>query len=199
MSAQAVILLLAAGASTRMRGADKLMETVDNQPLIRLMAARCAKAGTTRVVVGPDQAKRREALADLDVEIVEATDTDGMAASIRVGVDGLKNKTIMIVLADMPEVTAADIHLLLSLHAQGLSPIIQAAGRDGTPGQPVVFAEKYLKKLGTLQGDEGAKSILKAHARDVALIPLKDQRATTDLDTPEDWAAWRARKPAQLG
>lgn len=194
MSVPAVIVLLAAGSSTRMKGADKLLESVDNQPLIRLMAERCMKAGTTRVVVGPEQDARRNALEGLDVEIVEAEGDDGMAASIRAGVNGLKSKSIMIVLADMPEITASDLHLLLGLHGQGLSPIVQAAGADGAPGQPVVFAPKYLKHLSKLEGDEGAKSILKAHARDVALIPLKDQRATIDLDTPEDWAKWRAAR-----
>ncbi|MBY4892335.1 nucleotidyltransferase family protein [Rhodobacteraceae bacterium N5(2021)] len=187
-----LIVLLAAGTSSRMRGADKLLESVDDQPLLRLMAKRCVKAGPTRIVLGPDQPNRRAALDGIDVEIVEAEGTDGMAASLRAGVSGLKNQSVMIALADMPEITASDLHLLFSLHDQGLSPIIQAAGEDGTPGQPVVFAPKYLKHLGKLQGDEGARSILKAHARDVALIPLKGDRATTDLDTPEDWATWRA-------
>jgi CTP:molybdopterin cytidylyltransferase MocA len=191
--ADQVLILLAAGASARMKGADKLLETVDNQPLIRLMAGRCAKAGTTRVVIGPNQPKRRAALEGLAVEILEAEGEDGMAATLRTGVKGLKNQDIMIVLADMPEITAADLHLLLGLHAQGLSPILQAATEDGTPGQPVVFASKYLDALGKLQGDHGAKPILKANARDVALIPLPGQRAATDLDTPEDWAAWRAK------
>ncbi|PJE36025.1 nucleotidyltransferase family protein, partial [Pseudooceanicola lipolyticus] len=27
----------------------------------------------------------------------------------------------------------------------------------------------------------------------VQLVPLPGQRARADLDTPEDWAAWRAR------
>ncbi len=192
-----VILLLAAGSSSRMKGADKLLELVDNQPLIRLMAGRCVKAGTTRVVIGPSHSARRKALEGLDVEIVEATASDGMAASIRAGVNGLKNNDIMIVLADMPEVMAADLHLLLGLHGQGVAPILQAASEDGTPGQPVVFASKYLRHLGNLQGDEGAKSILKAHGSDVALIPLPGQRATTDLDTPEDWALWRAKNAAK--
>lgn len=189
-----LIILLAAGASARMRGVDKLLETVENQPLLRLMAERCVKAGETRIVLGPGQSERQKALEGIEAEVVEAEGDDGMAASIRAGVNGLKNKTIMIVLADMPEIAASDLHLLLGLHGQGLSPIVQAASEDGTPGQPVVFAAKYLKKLAKLQGDEGAKSILKDNARDVALFPLKGQRATTDLDTPEDWANWRAKR-----
>lgn len=187
-----LIILLAAGASTRMRGADKLLELIDNQPLIRMMAQRCVKAGDTRIVLGPDQPKRREALDGLDVEIVEAEGDDGMAASIRAGVKGLRNQDIMIALADMPEITASDLHLLLGLHGQGVSPIVQAASDDGTPGQPVVFAAKYLKQLANLEGDVGAKAILKANTNAVALIPLKGKRALIDLDTPEDWATWRA-------
>ncbi|MEJ6388447.1 nucleotidyltransferase family protein [Gymnodinialimonas ulvae] len=188
-----MIVLLAAGGSTRMRGADKLMEEVDGMPLLRLMAERCVKAGDTRVVLGPGQTARRAAIEDLSLEIVEAADTDGMAASIRAGVHGVKARAVMIVLADMPEITASDLHLLLGLAAQNLSPIVQAASADGQPGQPVVFAAKYLKHLAKLQGDEGARSILQAHARDVALIPLADRRALIDLDTPEDWAAWRVK------
>ncbi|MBL4626539.1 MAG: hypothetical protein JKY00_00605 [Roseicyclus sp.] len=94
----------------------------------------------------------------------------------------------------MPEIMAADIHLLLSLHSQGIAPIVQAAAENGTPGQPVVFASKFIKHLRKLRGDEGARSILKAHARDVAMIPLAGQRAVTDLDTPEDWVNWRANR-----
>jgi CTP:molybdopterin cytidylyltransferase MocA len=187
-----LILLLAAGASTRMRGADKLLEPLGDAALIRVMAARCAKAGPTRVVLGPHQPARRAALDGLEVEIVEATGTDGMAASIRAGVEGIKNRAVMIVLADMPEITASDLHLLLALQAQYRAPIVQAATEDGTPGQPVVFAAKFLKALAALEGDEGARSIVKAQGRDVVLVPLPGQRARTDLDTPEDWSAWRA-------
>ncbi len=190
-----LIILLAAGASSRMKGADKLLENVGGLPLLRLMSERCVKSGETRVVLGPGQDAKRAVLEDLAVEVVEATGTDGMAASIRAGVEGVKNRAVMIVLADMPEISASDLHLLSGLYAQNLSPILQAASKDGTPGQPVIFAPKYLKHLAKLQGDQGAKSILKANARDVALIPLADDRALTDLDTPEDWAAWRAKTP----
>lgn len=189
-----LIVLLAAGASTRMRGGDKLLEEVEGQPLLRLMGERCVKAGDTRIVLGPNQPARRAALDGITAEIVEAEGDDGMAASIRAGVAGLKNTSVMIALADMPEITAGDLHLLLGLHGQGIAPIVQAASASGAPGQPVVFSAKYLRHLAKLQGDEGARSILKAHARDVALIPLKDDRATVDLDTPEDWVTWRANR-----
>jgi len=188
------ILLLAAGQSSRMRGRDKLLEAIDGQPLLRLMAGRACKAGVAvRVVLGPDHAARHAALADLSVDIVTATQSDGMAASIRAGVAGLKGP-VLIVLADMPEITAQDLYLMVSLGAHAPTAILQAASPAGTPGHPVLFPADLLPDLSQLRGDQGAKAVLTKQAARVTLLPLADARATVDLDTPEDWAAWHAKR-----
>ena len=188
------ILLLAAGQSSRMRGRDKLLEEIDGQPLLRLMAWRACKAGVAvRVVLGPDQAARQAALADLSIEIVTATQSDGMAASIRAGVAGLKGP-VLIVLADMPEITAQDLYLMVSLGAHAPTAILQAASPAGIPGHPVLFPADLLPELSQLRGDQGAKAVLTKQAARVTLLPLADARATVDLDTPEDWAAWHAKR-----
>ena len=86
------ILLLAAGRATRMRGADKMLEPVPgpfgDQPLLQAMARRCLRAGPTRVILGPGQPERAALLAALDVEVLEAPEGAGMAASIVTGVAG---------------------------------------------------------------------------------------------------------------
>ncbi len=173
-----------------MKGRDKLLEDIDGQPLLRLMAARACKAGVpVRVVLGPDQAARHGALADLAVEIVTATEDDGMAASIRAGIAGL-NGPVLLVLADMPEITAQDLYLMVSLGAHAPTAILQAATRQGQPGHPVLFPADLLPALAQLRGDQGAKAILANEAARVNLLPLADARASVDLDTPEDWALW---------
>mgnify|MGYP003777066069 CR=1 FL=1 len=187
------ILLLAAGRSTRMRGADKLLEVIDLQPLIRLMAARCVKAGPTRVVLGPNQAARRTAIEDVSLEIVEAPEGAGMAASFKAGVEGLTGP-VLVVLADMPEVTAYDLHVLLALSEQAPDAILRAATKDGIAGHPVLFPADLLPDLGQLKGDDGAKQILTREAARLHLVPLQGKRAITDLDTPEDWDQWRAAR-----
>ena len=186
------ILLLAAGASSRMKGRDKRLEEVEGQPLLRLMARRALKSGVpVRVVLGPGQDARRAALEGLEVTITEAEGSDGMAASIRAGVAGLCGP-VLILLADMPEITAGDIYLMVSLHAQAPTAILRAATRDGRPGHPVLFPADLLPDLARLSGDEGARAVLKREDARVHLLPLKDDRAAVDLDTPEAWAAWRA-------
>jgi CTP:molybdopterin cytidylyltransferase MocA len=175
-----------------MQGRDKMLEEVEGEPLLRLMARRALKSGAAlRVVLGPGQDARRAVLNGLDVEIVEAEGTDGMAASIRAGVAGL-DAPVLILLGDMPEITAGDIYLMVSLHAQAPGAILRAATRDGTPGHPVLFPADLLPELARLSGDAGARDILKREGGRVHLLPLKDDRATVDLDTPEAWAAWRA-------
>ena len=189
----ATILLLAAGASSRMRGADKLLEEVGDQPLLRVMAARCAKAGRLRVVLPEGNADRAEALDGLEAEIVTVPAGGDMSASLRAGVAGLTGP-VLVVLADMPEVTAHDMHLMLALSAQAPGAILRAADRNGTPGNPVLFPAPLLPDLQRIKGDKGARDLLRRHAAKVHLIPLPEAHALTDLDTPEDWAAWRARR-----
>jgi CTP:molybdopterin cytidylyltransferase MocA len=190
--AEPTILVLAAGASRRMQGRDKMLEEVEGEPLLRLMARRAVKSGVpVRVVLGPDQDARRSVLDGLEVETVEAEGGDGMAASIRAGVAGLRGP-VLIVLADMPEITAGDIYLMVSLHPQAPDAILRAATADGRPGHPVLFPADLLPDLARLSGDEGARGVLKRHGARVTLLPLKDDRAAVDLDTPKAWAAWRA-------
>lgn len=177
-----------------MRGADKMLEPVPtafgDRPLLEVMARRCLRAGPTRVVLGPGQASRHTALAELDVTIREAPEGAGMAASIKAGVAGLDGP-VLLVLADMPDVMAADLHLMRALGARAPDAILRAASEDGQPGHPVLFPADLLPELEDLTGDTGARSVLERHAARVHLVPLQGQRALIDLDTPEDWASWR--------
>ncbi len=193
MSNDVTILLLAAGASTRMRGADKLMEEVGGVSLLRIMASRAAKAGPLRVVLPEGNAPRLDALEGIGCDIAKIPAGEPMSASLAAGVNGLCGP-VLVVLADMAEVTAHDMHLLIALSRQAPTAILRACGQDGTPGNPVLFPANMLKKLSEIKGDTGARDILKAHANRVHLVPLPDGHALVDLDTPEDWAAWRARK-----
>ena len=193
MAADPTILLLAAGRATRMRGSDKLLEDVNGEPLLFRMASRAAKVAQTRVVLGPDQPARRAALANLPVDLIEAPAGAGMAASIVSGVSGLACP-VLILLADMPDITANDLHLLIALSRQAPDIIFRAATPDGRPGNPVLFPAQMIPELKKIQGDQGARDLLTREEHRIHLVPLKDDRALVDLDTPEDWAAWRQKK-----
>jgi len=186
------ILLLAAGSSSRMRGGDKLLEQVDGAPLIATMATRATQIAPTFITLPTLDHPRATALSGLDVTMVPVPDAaDGMSASIRAGVSALpKDTAVMILPADMPEITTEDLRRMAKAFTSNPTRIHRATAQDGTPGHPVVFPARYLGDLQNLSGDEGARALLKS--QDITKIALPAQHATTDLDTPEAWAAWRA-------
>ena len=99
----------------------------------------------------------------------------------------------MILLADMPEVGAAEIDRLIAAFdpAEGRE-IARAVSADGRPGHPVLFGRRFFEDLRGLAGDQGARQILAGAGEFVVEVPTAGTAALVDLDTPEDWAAWRA-------
>ncbi|WP_264213410.1 nucleotidyltransferase family protein [Leisingera thetidis] len=188
------ILLLAAGASSRMQGRDKLMEDAGGQPLLALMCRRAALTGLPVYVTLPGTTHPRATATGAAALVPVPDAAEGMAASIRRGVMALPAETeaVMILPADMPDVEAQDmLHLAAHYHGKE-GPILRATAEDGTPGHPVIFPSRCFEALKTLSGDQGARSILRSET--VQAVALPGRRALTDLDTPADWAAWRSRR-----
>lgn len=195
------ILLLAAGQSRRMRGRDKLLEPVDGQPLLRRMARRAIAAGIGPVLAAlpPAPHPRYAALAGLALTTVPVPDAaQGLSASLRRALAAVPPAApaAMILLADLPELTAEDLRRVAQAADPGSATLIwRGATAAGHPGHPVVIARALFAELEALGGDTGAQPVLRRHADRMALIPLPGDHALRDLDTPEAWAAWRAEQP----
>ena len=189
------IIVLAAGSARRMRGRDKLMETIDGTPLIARQLGRAIATGlTTYVALSPDHPARAEAIEGLNAVRIPVPDAaDGMAISLRGAIAALPagHTGAMVVLADMPDITAKDLSTMAEVWTEAPDHIHRATAADGTPGHPVIFPARLFPAFQALTGDEGARSILRGEP--LRLTALPDTHATTDLDTPEAWEAWRAR------
>lgn len=197
------VLILAAGRSARMRGRDKLLEMVGGKTLLDDRVDAALATGQPVLVALPPRAQAPERWARIETRpvaaiSVEAAD-EGMAHSIAAGVRALPEGAVgvVIVLSDMPEVTAQDIgHLIAQFDGEG---ILRAETATGVQGHPVVFPSRDFAALRSLEGDEGARSVIAANRDRLRPVPLPHDHARTDLDTPEDWAAWRARREATPG
>jgi CTP:molybdopterin cytidylyltransferase MocA len=178
-----------------MRGGDKLMEDVGGEPLLRRSAREALATGCPVIVaLPPDRAERAAALDGLPVERVIVPDADqGMSASLRAAVAAApEGAPLAVLLADMPEIGADDLSTLIADFADaGGDTVVRAASADGAPGQPVIFPARLRPDLLAVAGDAGGRDILRREK--VRLVPLPGRRALTDLDTPEDFAAWRGR------
>ena len=189
------ILIPAAGAARRMRGADKLLEVIDGEPLLRRQVRAALMTGSRVVVCLPlDRPGRAGALDGLAVTSVAVADAaEGMAASIRAGMAAVGDADgVMVALADMPDIGADDLAALIADFANHPDCVLRATGADGTPGHPVIFPRRLFLKMARISGDMGARSVLAGEAARLHALP--GARALTDLDTPEAWAAWRAAR-----
>lgn len=194
------ILLLAAGQSRRMRGGDKLLEVVDGVPLIqRQVAAACAATdGPVLVALPPYPHDRYVAISGFDVVTVSVEKAKlGLSESIKAGLVALPDGTnaVMILLADLPELTTRDLQAVLgAVDTKSDDLIWRGTTEAGVPGHPVVLSELLFQDMLNITGDTGGAEIMRANRDRTHFVALPGQRAVCDLDTPEEWASWRASR-----
>lgn len=182
-----------------MRGRDKLMEAVEGQPLVARQArlARAVTTGPVIVALPPAPHSRYDVLSGIDVTPLEVKEAvEGMNASLRAAFAAVPETApaAMLLLGDLPALQPSDLQAVFA--AVDLQSDILAwrgATEDNRPGHPVVVARPLFHEFLKLTGDGGGREAMAAAGSRVHLVPLPGQRARTDLDTPEDWQAWRAR------
>lgn len=194
------ILILAAGAASRMRGADKLLEKVDGQPLLaRQIDIAQAVSDDVRVALPPAPHPRYACLKDTTARPVPVPDAaEGMGASLRTVFATLAPDVpcAMLLLADLPDLTADDLRAVMAAVADAPDASVwRGATENGRGGHPIVFARPLFPALCALSGDDGGRDVVARAGDQVRLVPLPGNRARLDLDTPEEWAAWRATRP----
>jgi len=107
-------LVMAAGRSSRMGTANKLLAEVDGQPMVRraVEAALASAAGPVFVVLGHDAHRVRAALRGCKVHFIDNPDyAEGMSTSLRRGLASLPDGVdgAVILLGDMPRIEPAAI------------------------------------------------------------------------------------------
>ena len=182
-----------------MRGSDKLLEEIDGEPILVRQVRRALATGDEVLVPvsrdHPARAAALDALKNRRLRVIPVDGREGMAVSLRTAAAHCsamhtEPAGLMVLLADMPELDTPDLNAMTAAFRAAPDAVHRAAGEDGMPGHPVIFPRRLFGRLTALTGDDGAKSVLQVEK--VHLHPLPGRRALVDLDTPEDWAAWRA-------
>jgi molybdenum cofactor cytidylyltransferase len=192
-------LVLAAGLSSRM-GSNKLLQEWRGLPLLRwtVEAALASHARPVIVVTGNEAAKIEAALKGLDVQFVHNPDfRDGLSTSLKTGLSVVPDSAdgALVLLGDMPEVSANLINRMIAAFSPGDNRAICIAVHEHRRGNPVLWSRAFFPEITALGGDEGAKRVLLAHEDLVAEIEA-DEAVLRDIDTPEALAALRAADPA---
>ena len=185
--------VLAAGASTRM-GTCKLTRPFAGSTLLEraLRAARgCAAAGTV-VVTGAHRDVVARSAQELGArEAFNPSWERGQSTSVRTAARFAAARgydLLLVMVADQPYVEAAHLDALLRAYATGGAHacVTQGAQRRGNP---CLFDRTCFPLLEELEGDEGARSMLRAHPElAVRAVPAADARVLDDVDTPDELA-----------
>ena len=187
------VVILAAGASSRMGTPKQLLELGGRPLLVHAVEAALASAAWPVVVVLGAQADRiRPVLARLPVLVTENPAwPEGMASTIREGIATLQHfsrrlDAAILALCDQPAFSTEVItQLIATQRATGRS--IVAARYADRNGAPALFLNEHFPRLLHLTGEDGARSLLNDEPARVAAIDLP--ALAMDLDTPGDFAA----------
>lgn len=116
-------------------------------------------------------------------DLIANDDPDqGMARSVRLGVEQARSMgaaAVLIALADMPRVTAT--HILRLFDAVDSHDAVVASSDGVAPKPPALFGRGRFDFLMTLEGDAGARDLVRA-GRHVVTTPSE----LIDVDTPEE-------------
>jgi molybdenum cofactor cytidylyltransferase len=184
-------VLLAAGTGSRFRSGNKLLATVDGEPVVA-RAARSMLSALPAVVavVGHDADRVGAVLSAVDdggrLAVVGNPDyREGQATSVRAGVRAAGDAdAVVIALGDMPRVTPETVGALVRAYRGGAGTAL-AAAFEGRRGNPVLFDAEHFAALTAVDGDTGGRAVLLSGDRS-ALVETGDPGVCRDVDTVDD-------------
>ena len=186
-------IVLAAGASRRM-GRNKMLLTLDGEPLVRRAARRAHAAGFSPVIVviGNEAEQVRATLAGVECTCVENPEFAGpTTSSLHVGLRQLPDDVtaVVVILADMVHVTEAMLQAMLETARTSEAPLVVSQYGE-TIAPPLLFRRPLFAELLAWRGEGAGKQVVQRHRAEAAIVDWPSA-ALVDVDTPEDWARLR--------
>jgi molybdenum cofactor cytidylyltransferase len=187
------VVILAAGASTRLGEPKQLLEYDHKNLLQRVIdAAVNSNANTVIVILGSTADQISSEIDKSKVNVIINTEwEEGMASSVRNGLNELlfispSTDAVILMVCDQPYVSSELINDLIDKQKE-TGKLIIACNYGETFGPPALFHKSLFHELMHLKGDVGARKIIQHHSNEVATVPFT--KGKIDIDTKEDYDA----------
>ncbi|MXX56699.1 MAG: nucleotidyltransferase family protein [Gemmatimonadetes bacterium] len=183
-------VVLAAGSSVRM-GRNKLLLELGGETVVR-RAVRIAHAAELDPVVVVTGHQREAVEAELHGLHCSAVFNDehalGQHTSVRAGVAALGRDcaAAIVILADMPFVTAGMLRTIADRHAETGAPLVVSHYGGDTMAPPILYARRLFPELTRVDRRCGRQVVQRHRAEAVAVDWPRE--AMRDLDRPSDYA-----------
>ncbi len=185
------IIVLAGGESKRL-GQPKQLLKFEGKTLIRraVETALSSKCSPVVLVLGANCSEIKDEIADLKCEIVFNENwQNGMSSSIKSGLSKMLEicpdvSAVIVSLADQPLIQSGHFNKFIETFSRTTKPVV-ASFYNETVGVPALFAKDIFFDLLELEGDKGAKAVLKNHPESVETFSLPE--AEIDIDTEAEF------------
>lgn len=187
------IIILAAGASTRLGRPKQLLVYQGKTLLQRVLDEAALTPAAVRVLVLGAQANAIQAavsVGDAFQVVWHEQWAQGMSGSLRAGLDAALTvcpdlDQVLILLSDQPYVTHALLDQLLATHA-ARQVLATGSAYGEVLGAPAVFSKAVFEDLRRLEGDRGAGLLMRQYPPDrLAAVPFA--QGALDIDTEADY------------
>lgn len=187
--------ILAAGRSSRMGEENKLLLPYKGQTVLDYVIKEVGASGCSEVfvVTGHDHAAVETVAARHGVRCVHnEAYMSGMSSSVKLASECVSAAcdAVLMVLADMPGLTQGIIKQLVSAYnpTEGRNLIMPV--HHGKWGNPVLWGREYFERFRTLEGDKGAKTLLRKLQQDIVEVDVNSEAIFMDIDTAEAYRAF---------
>ncbi len=185
-----IAVVLAAGSSVRM-GRPKLILPFGGRAMLEraLDAYRGARVDEIIVVLGADADLVRKKVRFRGEKVVVNRDfRTGMSSSLRMGIKatGSRAEAAIVGLGDQPFLTSETVDKMVDAYRTAKSAVVIPVYR-GRRGNPVLFDRSLFPRIMGIQGDVGAKSVVRDNESSLTEVEVEDRGVVVDVDTPSDY------------
>lgn len=186
------IIILAAGNSSRLGRPKQLLKYKDSTLLKNTISEALKLEDSFLIVVtGSNHHLIEKELNSPEILFSFNPEWEnGMSSSIVKGIDELLLQNpdceqCILAVCDQPFVTSSIFENLINEAIKTGKGIVASAYSE-TLGTPVLFQKKYFQELLDLNGQEGAKKLIKKYTEDVVSVSF--EKGNIDIDTEEDYS-----------
>jgi len=185
-------ILLAAGQSKRLKSENKLIKLYKKKPLINhsLNALHKSKVNKVIVVLGHQKKDLQKIIKKNNKNIFTYNKEykKGMASSIKAGLRKLnkKDKGFIIVQSDMPFIKSSDINKIYN-SIKSKKYLVHVLKYRNRVGNPIGFDISIMKKFKKINGDVGAKFMVKRLKKETKFIKINNLKSFKDFDKVSDF------------
>ena len=141
------------------------------------------------MVTGHEADLVREALSGLEVRFIHNPSyPEGISTSLRAGI-GVVSRNFagaVVLLGDMPRVTAGTVNALIERFNADNDKTICQPTFGGRPGNPILWPREFFSDILDIWGDIGARQLLERYVAQVSLVEVDDPGIHFDIDKPDD-------------